>query len=201
MQLINFLKNDPTYGGNCVMIGVPHQWSSWITHGDDYAKGLQKACMAADIIQPWAVGSCRTPAEAIRNAQTKWVSDMKWCKAHGKQFMPVVFPGFSWHNLRHGKTPSDQIPRDGGRLLWTQYVQAKKLNVPMVYQAMFDEVDEGTAIFKCTNNVPAPGKSVFVTMHGLPSDFYLKLVGEATRMIRGDITPAQESLIGKYNSH
>jgi hypothetical protein len=34
-------------------------------------------------------------------------------------------------------------------------------------------------------------------MHGLPSDFYLKLVGEATQLIRGEITPDQESLISK----
>ena len=71
----------------------------------------------------------------------------------------------------------------------------------MVYEAMFDEVDEGTAIFKCTSDVPAPGKSVFVTMHGLPSDFYLKLVGEATRLIRGEITPDQESLISKSDDN
>ena len=50
----------------------------------------------------------------------------------------------------------------------------------MVYQAMFDEVDEGTAIFKCTNDVPV-GASKFADFEGLPSDFYLKLVGKWTR--------------------
>ena len=55
----------------------------------------------------------------------------------------------------------------------------------MVYQAMFDEVNEGTAIFKCTDNPPV-GESRFVTYEGLPSDFYLKLVGQAARVIRGD---------------
>lgn len=197
VELINFLKNDPTYGGNCVMIGVPHTWSGSVQKGDDYAKGLERACEAADIIQPWAVGSCRTIDDVNRNAQVQWTRDLAWCKAHGKQYMPVVFPGFSWHNLRHATTPSDQIPRDGGRFLWAQYVAAKKLDIPMVYQAMFDEVDEGTAIFKCTNDVPVGAKSVFVTYHGLPSDFYLKLVGEGTRLIRGEMTVDQETLIGK----
>ncbi len=98
--------------------------------------------------------------------------------------MPVVFPGFSWHNMIP-RSPLDQVPRLKGRFLWTQYVQAKKAGATMVYQAMFDEVNEGTAIFKCTNDPPA-GASKFVTYEGLPSDFYLKLVGQGARMLRGE---------------
>ena len=56
----------------------------------------------------------------------------------------------------------------------------------MVYVAMFDEVDEGTAIFKCVNDVPIGQKSKFVTWEGLPSDFYLKMVGAGTKLIRGE---------------
>jgi len=200
IKIIDFLKNDPTYGGNCVMIGVPGQWSQDISRNDDYGKGLERVCEAADIVQPWEVGSCSDIAGVQHNKQTRWIPDVEWCRAHERMYMPVVFPGFTWHNLRHGKTPSDQIPRDGGRLLWAQYLAAKQLNVPFVYQAMFDEVDEGTAIYKVTNSVPAPGKSVFTRLHGLPSDFYLQLVGEATRMIRGEISANQESLIGKYET-
>jgi len=48
---------------------------------------------------------------------------------------------------------------------------------------MFDEVDEGTAVFKCTNQVPI-GKSPFKTFEGLPSDHYLKLCRDGRRMIR-----------------
>jgi hypothetical protein len=51
---------------------------------------------------------------------------------------------------------------------------------------MFDEVDEGTAIFKCTNDVPA-GDTKFVTYEGLPSDFYLRLTGAGAKMLRGEI--------------
>ena len=56
----------------------------------------------------------------------------------------------------------------------------------MLYQAMFDEMDEATAIFKCTNNTPT-GTSLFVTYEGLPSDYYLKLVGAGSQMLRGEI--------------
>ncbi|MEI9866070.1 MAG: hypothetical protein WDN00_16255 [Limisphaerales bacterium] len=58
----------------------------------------------------------------------------------------------------------------------------------MVYVAMFDEVDEATAIFKCANEVPVSQKSKFVTYEGLPSDFYLKMVGTGTKLIRGEIS-------------
>jgi hypothetical protein len=89
-------------------------------------------------------------------------------------------------------SPLNQIPRLGGKFLWKQYVEAKRAGATMVYQAMFDEVDEGTAIFKCTNDVPV-GESKFVTYEGLPSDHYLKLVGQATRMIRGEL-PVDEAM-------
>ena len=68
----------------------------------------------------------------------------------------------------------------------------------MMYQAMFDEVDEGTAILKVTNTPPdGLGLSKFVTYEGLPSDFYLKLVGEGGRLMRGEIKAEDEALIGK----
>lgn len=56
----------------------------------------------------------------------------------------------------------------------------------MLYVAMFDEVDEGTAIFKCVNNVPVGEQSKFVTFEGLPSDFYLKMVGAGTKLIHDE---------------
>ena len=57
----------------------------------------------------------------------------------------------------------------------------------MICVAMFDEVDKGTAIFKCANDVPNGEQSTFITFEGLPNDFYLKLVGKGAKLIRGDI--------------
>jgi hypothetical protein len=58
----------------------------------------------------------------------------------------------------------------------------------MLYVAMFDEVDEATAIFKVTNSPPVgPGENVrFLTYEGLPTDHYLRLTGFAGKVIRGD---------------
>ena len=43
-----------------------------------------------------------------------------------------------------------------------------------MYLAMFDEIDEGTAFFKCANEVPV-GESPFLSFEGVPSDRYLWL--------------------------
>jgi len=189
LELIRFFKDDPRYGGLTVMLGVPTYWR---TLGRDCVKDpvMHELIRLADIVSPWTVGRYRDPQQAADYAQKTMKPDIQWCKENGKEFMPVVFPGFSWHNMKPD-SPLNQIPRLKGQFLWSQYVQARKAGATMVYQAMFDEVDEGTAIFKCTNDVPV-GESPFVTYEGLPSDFYLRLVGKAGRMLRGEIEVTEQ---------
>ena len=136
------------------------------------------------------MGRYSTPEQAVNYAGKTLAADLAWCKQNEKEYLPVVFPGFSWHN-QNPRLPIDSIPRLGGRFLWSQYAAAKKAGATMIYQAMFDEVDEGTAIYKCTNDVPV-GASKFATFEGLPSDHYLKLVGAASKMIRGEMAWTDE---------
>jgi hypothetical protein len=182
-RLIEFLKNDPEAGGCTVMLGVPTHWREL---SDDAVSDpeLLKVIALADIISPWTVGRYTDPAGADRYEQNNLKPDLAWCRERDLDFMPVVFPGFSWHNM-YG-APSGQIPRRRGQFLWSQFRDAKNANVSMLYVAMFDEVDEGTAIFKCVNNVPVGEQSKFVTFEGLPSDFYLKMVGAGTKLIHGE---------------
>jgi hypothetical protein len=63
----------------------------------------------------------------------------------------------------------------------------------MLYVAMFDEVDEGTAIFKCTNEPPTRDGVKFITYEGLPSDQYLRLTGLAGKVIRGELPATDEA--------
>ena len=183
-RLIRFLREDEKYGGFTVMAGVP---SGWRTLDADSVRDprLHEVLAHADVISPWTVGRYVSPESAQRHARQRWAPDLAWCREHGKEYLPVAFPGFSWHNMKP-RFPLDQIPRRKGQFLWTQYVQAKKIGATAVYQAMFDEVDEGTAIFQCTDQPPA-GPTPFVTMEGLPSDHYLWLTGMGGRLIRGEI--------------
>ncbi len=62
----------------------------------------------------------------------------------------------------------------------------------MIYNAMFDEVDEATAMYKIAatvNDQPAGVDLVSMDADGLnlPNDWYLRLAGAATQMLRGDI--------------
>jgi hypothetical protein len=98
--------------------------------------------------------------------------------------MPTAFPGFSWDNLRRAAPGSTRIPRRKGEFYWRQFAIFRELGIRTVFVGMFDEVDEGTAIYKVTNDTPV-GRN-FANYEGLPSDYYLRLTGAATRMIRGD---------------
>jgi len=120
----------------------------------------------------------------VKHATTSyWADDRYECERNGTLWIPSVYPGFSWDNLQQKPPGSTLIARRGGQFLWEQFHELAKLGVDSVYVAMFDEVDEGTAIFKVTSDPPTQGH--FVGYDGLPSDWYLRLVGEGIQMLRG----------------
>ncbi len=190
-RLIDFLKNDPQYGGCTVMVGVPTFWRD-LKNDAVSDPLLHEVIRKADIVSPWMVGRFGHPNDVTRFRQEVFEPDMVWCAENGKDYLPVVFPGFSWRNLQGPDAQLDAIPRRGGEFLWAQYAGLIEAGATMIYQAMFDEMDEGTAIFKCTNDPPV-GESPFLTYEGLPTDHYLWLVGQAGRMLRGEL-PFSESL-------
>ncbi len=182
-EIIDFVKNDKEYGGCSVHLGIPSRWRSLgsDTRGD---ARLHDVLRNVDVIHPWLVGRYNTDSyEEYR--QTEIVKDIAWCKAHGKSYAPTVFPGFSWHNMKGDA--SNMIPRDKGEFFWKQISGAIESGAEMLYVAMFDEIDEATAIMKCAHEVPV-GESVFVPYEeGIPSDHYLWLTGMAGKMLRGEI--------------
>ena len=84
------------------------------------------------------------------------------------------------------------IPRRGGELYWRQVQDAVAMGAPAIYNAMFDEVDEGTAMYKIAataSDQPTGVQLVSLDADGqnLPIDWYLRLAGAATKMLRGQI--------------
>jgi hypothetical protein len=177
--LVEFFKAD----GCAVMLGVPTGWRDQIRDCTT-DPALHDLLKLADVISPWTPGRYSTPAQAVIHAREYYEDDIQWCRDRRMDFLPVAFPGFSWHNMKPDD-PFDRTPRLKGEFLWSQFASAKKAGASMIYVAMFDEVDEGTAIFKCTNDPPG-GANPFLTYEGLPSDHYLWLTGEAGRLLRGE---------------
>lgn len=194
-QILTFLKNDRESGGLALMIGVP---SFWRTQTRDAVadSALHELIQLADVVSPWTPGRYRTPETAAAHATAVWQPDIAWCRERRIDFLPVAFPGFSWHNM-NPSAPLNAIPRLGGRFFWSQVAAAKRVGADMLYVAMFDEVDEATAIFKATNSPPiGPGDKVkFITYEGLPSDHYLRLTGLAGKLFRGAM-PVSDDLPG-----
>jgi hypothetical protein len=111
---------------------------------------------------------------------------LAWCSKNKLDYVPVVYPGFSWQNMRPND-PFDAIPRNKGSFFWKQLSGAIECGAKMIYVAMFDEIDEGTAIFKCAKNVPV-GASKFVPYEKeIPSDHYMWLTGQAAGMLKKEI--------------
>ena len=192
-RLIDFLKNDPEYGGCSVMLGVP-----------TYFRELNKDCLpdpylheiirSADIVLPWMVQRF-TPLlhqDEIRY-RDHVIEDIKWCKKNKVDYVPLVYAGFSWHNLsksnkglaRH--TTYGAIPRLGGVFYWDLIHSAISAGADMLYVGMFDEIDEGTAIIPILDNPPNDDTVHFVGNDGVKPDHYLFLTGKAAQMLRKEI--------------
>jgi hypothetical protein len=181
-RLVEFLKHDPDFGGCTVMLGVPTAWRTLDRDSiDDPA--LHELIVEADIVSPWTVGRYASLEEVAEHGQGRLKADIEWCQARGKEYLPVVFPGFKWHGLHPDARSTRPIPRLGGKFLWQQFVEAKRAGARMLYVAMFDEVDEGTAIFKCSNDPPG---DEFATFDGQPADHYLRLAGKGGQLLRGE---------------
>ena len=223
MALIKYFKNvdgtTPSKYQATLVGGVPTCWrlvgAPCPNRADDTQNQgeWEEVYRSLDVISPWAVGRYPNEAEADNFKETLIAPDMEEASANGMGYMPVVFPGFSFHNgslFGDEVKECNEIPREGGKFYWKQVFNALDAGADMLYVAMFDEVDEGTAMFKlaptleqlpaksngdsienkkCADSLP-PGEAAFVPLnidgYRLPSDWYLRLGGETGRMMRGE---------------
>lgn len=180
-EMIDFFRNppDPKYKAS-IKLGV--RWSFYS------ASDFQETFKQVDVISPWFSGS------------TDYERGQKWGDDNNVDYIPVVHPGFSWYNLKFpdpSSTPNKD-PREGGQFIWDEVNDVIPVDVKSVYIAMFDEIDEGTAMFKLAENdemIPREGYWLPLDEDGydLPSDWYLRTASLATQIVRG-YAPLEETL-------
>jgi hypothetical protein len=183
-KLIAFFKQPGPYRA---FLGGGGDWD-WRSRPDP---AWQKFYREFGAYSPWNVGHAPRDKDGIRRAATYyWAEDKRECEKAGMMWLPVVYPGFSWDNLQQKPPGTTEIARRGGKFLWEQFHELAKLGVDSVYVAMFDEIDEGTAIFKVTGAPPVQGH--FVGYDGMPGDWYLRLTGAGMQMLRGKLPVTAE---------
>jgi len=170
--------------GCFVIVGCPYYWR---TGNRDARPGFVDALLQFDGLSPWAVGRYGSDTDFLSNFNNQVIDDQKLVLSRQKWYAPILFPGFSWANMNPGQK-LNQIPRRNGDFFNlqanTMLSRLSRTNT-FLYIAMFDEVDEGTAMFKAAStkqDTPANGNFVYLSIDGqqLPSDHYLKLAGDLT---------------------
>jgi hypothetical protein len=175
-----------------VIGGVPTYWRT--LSGDSYEDAVWRDIyLQLDVISPWTVGRYSTFLEVDSHKEDTLIPDLAETSAVGVDYMPVIWPGFSWHNL-YQNYPLNQIPRENGEFIWRQAYNAVKSGSEMLYIAMFDEVDEGTAMFKLATSAQLPIGAELLPVDGdesMRSDHYLRVGEYITGMLHGEIPPSQ----------
>jgi hypothetical protein len=173
-----------------VIGGVPSGWRTLT--GDSRAEpAWSDVYRSLDVISPWTVGRFADRVEAARFMKDYVIADMAETKRLKVDYLPVIFPGMSWYNGQKGRVPLNNIPRLCGNFYNSLARLMRAAGARMLYTAMFDEVNEGTAIFKVvTDSNETPTDSVMATLGNhdcrARSDMYLKEAGAITRSLHAD---------------
>ena len=168
---IQALVNDLKQMGYSIMLGVTTYWRGG--GGDTYTpdlQGLHNLIKTADVIMPWYVGRYSSSDSYLTGGNEGGFPlmierDLAWCRDASKaegvnvNFAPHCFPGASDLNMH---PYYERGSRERGNFFWTQMYNAINKGCEMLYIAMFDEIDEGTAIYKVMNKSKAPSNAADV---------------------------------------
>ncbi len=173
-QVLDIFQNEGQY--EAFVVGSGQWW--WCSENDAEWMNVFRRM---DAWIPWNVGNCWGNYASTGY----WRKDKYEMDSSGVLYMPLIYPGFGWDNLLNKAPGTTTISRRKGNFMWQQFLVAESIGAEAVYVAMFDEIDEATAIFKVANDIPVD--HYFLTLEGLPSDFYLLLTGFGTKIINGQI--------------
>ena len=173
--------------GWAIMLGCPAYWRAGgndCVTGNEHKKLIEliKKC---DAFIPWYVGRFGYDNFESADWQNRIKDDIATAKTystagHVVVYAPHVFPGGSDRNMHpnNGYPGGDATQtgfRFGGKFYWKQFYRDLKNGAQAIYVGMFDEIDEGTAIFKqlCVGDVPSNvpyNKAHVPTAYGYTSD-------------------------------
>lgn len=134
--VVDFFRNDPKYGGNYVIGGIPNNWRG-------LAPAWQEHIKKYECVLPWM--------------STTYAADLADFTKLGQAYYGHVKPGFSWANMKHLPTGDPTVaytPREGGGHYWNQLSTAVEAGADRLFVGMFDEYDEGTAIMPMSDDTP-----------------------------------------------
>jgi hypothetical protein len=187
LRAINWFKSNGYY----VIGGVPTNWRKGT---GDSKPNYEQVYKAFDMISPWTVGRYKWDVEIDNYKNNYLISDKATLDSFNIAYQPVIFPGFAWSNWNGGER--NAFPRRLGKFMWRQFYNIKSLGIKYVYVAMFDEYDEGTAIAKSAMDYfDIPKNQYFQTLSidsvFVSSDFYLRLAGAASKVLKGQLQITQ----------
>lgn len=134
--VVDFFRNDPNYGGNYVIGGIPNNWRKMEPAWQEHIKKYQ-------CVLPWM--------------SSTYAADLADFSKLGLAYYAHVKPGFSWANMKHlpaGDATVAYTPRDGGGHYWNQLSTAVESGADRLFVGMFDEYDEATAIMPMSDDTP-----------------------------------------------
>lgn len=174
LDVVNWFKGQGCY----VIGGVPSNFQNDATN--------RPCFIACNMLMPWRVG-------VTSNFQTMDTNELNFCNANNVDYQTAAYAGTAFYNTNGGAiSPKNQIPRNHGDFMWSQFAAAKNANVQSIYISMFDELNEATQIMKTAeNSSQIPAGKYFLTLDAdgvvCSSDFYLRLSNDGVKMIKGQI--------------
>jgi hypothetical protein len=164
-QLIQFFTTPGPYQAYIVGSGA---WY-WRTQGN---AAFQNMISGLNAYIPWNVGHDSTLANGTIVAQTyTYAADAAALAPYHVKFIPLVFPG----TTSAGPPVATQTaPRRDGDFYWEQFAGLSQSGFNTNFVAMWDEVNEATAIMP-VSNIPPVQTPEFYTQDGYPADWYERL--------------------------
>ncbi|KAI1211129.1 uncharacterized protein F4807DRAFT_419130 [Annulohypoxylon truncatum] len=173
IAIVTALKNAGWY----VILGVQQAWHAELAANQP--GGYGPVYQLADMLQPWTVGAYDINSYDSFHDGRQAVEDADALRDLGIESSIVVWPGGSSSNANPSET-FDHFPRWNGTFYQKQLDGAVNLKPNFIFGAMFDEVNEGTAILPLLRNNELPTNQRFLGIDDdMEPDAYVKMAGEA----------------------